>query len=381
MGPVMNFYTRHTYIALEGREHWGSWIQLGSEVLRELQFWANVHFESFTQSIWRSFHWGQGKLTSDSDVYGDAGDKGWGGCLCLPSGERLDARGYLTLWQREQSSTWRELYAVWQLLRTFRDRLQPSWTLLWYTDSSNVANNMEKGGSATPAIHRIMLQVFELSRYIGVEIVWEWIPRAMNTYADGLSKVFDKDDWKLHNEAFRLVDELWGPHTVDRFSSDLNHQLESFNSYHWCPGTAGVNAFAQSALDWLSANNWCNPPFCLIGRLLLFLQEVRGEATLIVPHWPKQPWWTRLCPYGRHFADFVVDARVMDAHPQLFASGEHSGNAGGCKMPGYMFYALRVSFARRTGHTGGARCLFPSLCECGPTGVIPRLAGLVCALA
>eukprot|EP00959_Pyramimonas_sp_CCMP1952_P370950 7768817-Pyramimonas_sp.AAC.1 len=48
----------------------------------------------------------------------------------LPSGARRDARGYLTEWQRAQPSTWRELYAVWQLLRTFRSDIPPGSTLV-----------------------------------------------------------------------------------------------------------------------------------------------------------------------------------------------------------------------------------------------------------
>eukprot|EP00976_Prorocentrum_cordatum_P011252 226282-Prorocentrum_minimum.AAC.1 len=86
-----------------------------------------------------------------------------------------------------------------------------------------------------------------------VEVVWRWVPRDLNGYADELSKVFDKDDWRLHPGVFALLDALWGPHTVDRFASDLNHQVEAFNSFHWCPGTLGVDAFAQ--LDWLHAGN------------------------------------------------------------------------------------------------------------------------------
>ena len=60
MGPVVNFFTRHIYIALESREHWGSWIDKAGEVLRELRFWDSVDLDSIAQSIWRSLHWGQG---------------------------------------------------------------------------------------------------------------------------------------------------------------------------------------------------------------------------------------------------------------------------------------------------------------------------------
>eukprot|EP00976_Prorocentrum_cordatum_P044356 897497-Prorocentrum_minimum.AAC.1 len=69
----------------------------------------------------------------------------------------------------------------------------------------------------------------------------------------------------------------------------------------------------------------------------------------------------------------------MGAHPQLFASGEHSGNARGCRMPGYVFYALRVSFAQGVRYMGPPRCLFPFGCGCG--GDMPTLEGLTSVLA
>eukprot|EP00959_Pyramimonas_sp_CCMP1952_P282802 5911529-Pyramimonas_sp.AAC.1 len=69
----------------------------------------------------------------------------------------------------------------------------------------------------------------------------------------------------------------------------------------------------------------------------------------------------------------------MQAHPQLFASGEHSGNTRGCHMPGYMFYALRVSFTHGVRYMGPPRCLFPFECGCG--GGVPTLEGLTGVLA
>ena len=72
MGPVVYFFTRHIYITLESGEHWGSWIDNTSEVLQELRFWESLDFDSFAQSIWQSLHWGQGRLKSDADAYGDA---------------------------------------------------------------------------------------------------------------------------------------------------------------------------------------------------------------------------------------------------------------------------------------------------------------------
>ena len=53
----------------------------------------------------------------------------------------------------------------------------------------------------------------------------QWISRSENERADILSKFLDKDDWKIHPLIFSHLDNTWGPHTVDRFSSYYNKQL------------------------------------------------------------------------------------------------------------------------------------------------------------
>lgn len=111
-----------------------------------------------------------------------------------------------------------------------------------------------------------------------------------------------------------------------------------------------------------------------------FLRELRVEATVIVPHWPWQPWWPVLCPDGAHLASFVLDARVLPAHPHLFASGEHSAGERGCRMPGYWFYALRVSFVPGRHYVGPPRCLAVVRGCCGLQLSVPVLEGLVQAL-
>ena len=46
-----------------------------------------------------------------------------------------------------------------------------------------------------------------------------------------------------------MLRELWGPHTVDRFSCHYNAKLSRFNSRSFQLGANGVNAFS---FDWLT---------------------------------------------------------------------------------------------------------------------------------
>ena len=41
-------------------------------------------------------------------------------------------------------------------------------------------------------------------------------------------------------------------------------------------------------------NNFVNPPFRMISRVLDVVQEQRAVATIIAPKWPAQPWYGRL---------------------------------------------------------------------------------------
>ena len=51
----------------------------------------------------------------------------------------------------------------------------------------------------------------------------KWIPRNENGLADYLSCIIDYDDWGLLNqEIFAHINELWGPHSVDRFASEFH---------------------------------------------------------------------------------------------------------------------------------------------------------------
>lgn len=358
MGPVVAFYTRYMYFSIEDRTTWWQFVRVTGFLERELRFWAGVSIKDYMCPIWpQVFKW-------SIKINSDAGERGWGAALQTPT-EVAEARGYMNMWERAQSSTWRELFAILQTLKSFMHLLANCRVLQWCCDNQGAVFDMGRGGSRVAEIHKLCVQIFEICESMNLRVLWTWVPREEHDarWADALSKVFDKDDWMLHRGAFNVCESLWGVHTVDRFASDRNHLCERFNSYYWCPGTGGVDALAQT--DWLIENNWCNPPFWMIGRVVAFLREARASATVIVPHWPGQPWWAMLCPDGLHWATFVVDWIELEGSHLLFSSGHHSGNTRGCVMPGYRFFALKVSFREDECETWATRCLSPFDCNCG----------------
>lgn len=61
-----------------------------------------------------------------------------------------------------------------------------------------------------------------------------------------ISNIIDFEDWGVSKEFFRFMDELWGPHTVDRFSNSYNKKLGRFKSLFWNPGSENVDCFCQN---------------------------------------------------------------------------------------------------------------------------------------
>ena len=69
------------------------------------------------------------------------------------------------------------------------------------------------------------------------------ISRKVNLETDYLSKSICKGDFWLAANVFAVLNQLWGPHSVDWFLSHKSAQVQSFFAQFWCPGTEGGDAF------------------------------------------------------------------------------------------------------------------------------------------
>ena len=94
----------------------------------------------------------------------------------------------------------------------------------WFTKNQNVCSIVTTG-SRKPQLQAEAMAIFSTSVANNIRIEPEWIPRAENDVADYLSRITDYDDWNLDHSIFRSIEQQWGPHTIDRFSSHYNTQL------------------------------------------------------------------------------------------------------------------------------------------------------------
>ena len=117
--------TRSMYSLLETRLSWWELLEITPEAKDELEFWQASLAEYTCQPIWHS-------PSAVRVVYSDASDTGYGGFVV--EHDPCVAYGQWTEQEAQQSSTWRELTAVLQILRAVAVKLK-NCRVRWFTDN------------------------------------------------------------------------------------------------------------------------------------------------------------------------------------------------------------------------------------------------------
>ena len=112
-------------------------------------------------------------------------------------------------------------------------------------------------------------------------------PGKQNQRADLLSRwKKDHTDIRLSDKAFELVQEKFGPHSVDLFATRDNARLHRFVSWRPDPAAAATDAFL---FPLKGENPYCFPPIACIPRLLQEVLHQQATVTVVAPDWPA-PW-------------------------------------------------------------------------------------------
>ena len=342
VGNVARLMTRNIFAVVNSATNWSSMVSLTPGCVEELNFWkVNLVFINGVP-LWPI------KRKPSRIVYSDASISACGSFITL------DGKVFHQNWsdfERSQSSTFCELLAVLLSLQAFIDSLRAQ-TVVWYTDNQNVARIVSIG-SKVPALQRMALDIHRLCLLASVSIDMQWIPRDLNIIADDISKFVDLDDYSINDGVFYSLDDLWGPHTCDRFACHYNAKLPKFNTRFYQPGTSGVNAFAQ---DWSNDNNWLCPPVCLTCKVLSHLKVCNAAGTLVVPLWRSAHFWPRLCFDGLHWSGFVHDWVILPDLPNLFVRGKAKNSIFGRGSLPFPSVALRIDFTTVPRQGSGLLC-------------------------
>ena len=204
--------------------------------------------------------------------------------------------------EQKESSTWKEAESIYRLIHSFSNALQNS-VLRVYCDNKNVKSVLVNG-SRVPKLHEIAVRLNKLCNTKHIVVLPEWIPRDANKKADFLSRCYDCDDWQISTSVFQKIDNRWGPHSIDRFASNLNNKCVRFNSRWWVPGTESIDCFSQY---WHGERNWIVPPPRLISQCLEKIVREKASSTLIVPKWKSAAFWPLLTDKSGSFKLFIKD--------------------------------------------------------------------------
>ena len=218
----------------------------------------------------------------------DASTSWWGGAI------RTLGKEASGTWQKSvslQPSNFRELFAILKCIQSFRNNLKGVRSVQILCDNvTSVAYVNKLGGTSRPMCD-LMRNIFIECQKMNIVLSARYLAGKVNTWADGLSRILTPYEWQLHPAMFRVLEDLWGPHTVDHFASEMTTQLVRYNSLYLDPGTEAVDAMGQV---WSKENNYVNPPFWMLDHVIRKIVRDKAVATVIAPRWRAQTWFKQL---------------------------------------------------------------------------------------
>lgn len=309
IGNIARLLTRYLHYAINVRDSWDKRMNISNTpCITELQFWR--------QNLSCIKKGSLGSVTKEANILGFSDASNYAAGSYIVSCGTAVAHHMWDDFEREQSSTWRELKALEIALHSFESKVAGK-VVKWYTDCKNVAHVVHVG-SMKPGLQSLAISIFTFCLQHNISLELEWIPRSLNDKADSISRIYDTDTWETSNDFYSFVDNLFGPHTFDRFASSENAKIPRFNSKFWCPGTSGIDAFA---FNWSGDNNWLVPPIKEVCRTIHHLLTCQGQGTLITPKWPAQAFWPLLATGDKSWQPYVSDVLQFNQSNNILVRG------------------------------------------------------------
>ena len=205
------------------------------ESLRELEWWAS----RANLTVGRPFLRPDPTMT----IVTDASMEGWGGHL----GDWVISGQWLRAWAKHHIN-WLELQAVWLTLQHFLPQVRDTAVDVLTDNSTTVAYINKEGGTQSPTLCYLALDLWAWCRQHGIYLVANHISGVRNVLADALSrgKHNHPTEWSLHKTVVRLIFEHWPTPHVDLFASEKNHKLPVFFSVRPSQTSSGINALTQN---------------------------------------------------------------------------------------------------------------------------------------
>ena len=130
-------------------------------------------------------------------IFTDASNHAYGGFIS--NSNTTEAYGIWSEQEQDQSSTFRELKAIHNLIEPYAPLLAHSKVKL-FSDNQGACTIVDKG-SPKLILNQLAIDIFVLALHNDITLVDQWIPRSENERADIISKFLDKswfsyDRWR-----------------------------------------------------------------------------------------------------------------------------------------------------------------------------------------
>lgn len=135
--------------------------------------------------------------------------------------------------------------------------------------------------ASTELMHELRKLKLVLHR-LGIHIKAEWLPSAMNRYADSLSRRFQPGDLTIWRHLTRSIEDGMWEQPAGFVHRPLGDPL-SFRR---------INCLQELDEQWTRDQvRLLSPPPDLITPTLIKLRQSQAPAMLLIPKWPRQPWY------------------------------------------------------------------------------------------
>ena len=261
-----------------------SFVTLNQAAIDDVKWWYdNAHLSACSVTV------PEPELT----LFTDASFDGYGGVL--------DGVTFSGRWLPEELNQFNhninalELQSVYFGLRAFLSTLKNKCVMVRVDNSTAVACINKMGSAKSELCDSITRSIWEFCAENCIWLKSCFIKGKDNVEADQASRNFSDDiEYKLKQEVFDYICQLYGKPDVDLFASRINKQVSTYIAWNPDPFAADIDAFMSDWSQWELL--YAFPPFRLIPKVLQRFQIYKSSHRMILvyPEWKGQYWYPLL---------------------------------------------------------------------------------------
>ena len=294
-------------------------VVLSPLAVAELQFWVH-RAADWNGMAWRTSH-------PSRILYTDASSSQWGAVLdevtffnkVLASTTTTLAQGHISATERHDS-VYTEATGLLRALVTLNTEIADQ-VVRHRTDNLSTFYLVKNGGTSSADLNSVALKIWMVCSRLNVDLQSEYVGKdvIIHVGADLLSRNLGESDFMLAPSVWQRLWLGFGPFTADRFACPLTRKCDPFTgsplpfySRVLTPGCTGVDGLAYT---W-SCNSYAFPPVNLTFQTLERALASPDPSTVVVCHWPSQPWWPLVLQSQRvRRVDLGLASEVVVAGP------------------------------------------------------------------